>query len=463
MTDSRARRSAIVRFLLGLGLWTLAAHAVLAVPQVQGTLVVPFSRWQGALVERYLLTGPLMVAVDPSCSGLDVIALVVAAALAYPTAWPRRIVGALLGVAFLLFLNLVRIATLANASATTWFGTFHIDVWPTVLVAAAATWIAVWVRFTDREALPMPSLGTRRFLIWSILLLVTYGLAVSVLTDDGTLDRAARGAAHLAAACLTALGLQATVTERVLTVGNLQYLITPECITTPLIAFYLAGVLAAPLNWRARALGVVAALPIFSILAILRLLTVALPVAVDGTTLILTHAFNQLLTGAALLVAFSLWHRGGRSSVNAILVALLVSVAAVAVAAPAGPAMATGWARLLATLRLSVPPGLLPGTNDGDGQGALLIQPVFQIGLFAAAWFLARRHSSRIRWTVAGGALLASQGIFLAAQGWMHAAGLRPFSALAIRGWAVLVPVVCVLAAERALAPQDVKTQGAAA
>ena len=448
----RSTDATLFRFLLTLGLWTVAGQALLASTAVSAAVVVPFSRWQGTLAERYLLGGPLTVNVDASCSGLDVMALCLAATLSYPVAWRRRLGGAAIGVVLLFSLNLLRIAMLAGASQTMWFQTLHVSVWPTLLVAATAGWVVLWIRTVDR-ADDVLSPVARRFALWTAVMLAAYVVLVPVLTDRQVLDQGARVAANAAAGVLTTFGADASVNERVLRARGMEYLVTPECITTPLIAFYLAGLFAASIGWRARLLGVAACVPLFGSLAVLRLLTVAFPAVVLGSSLVITHAFNQILAGVAVLLAASLWWRGERSRTHAIVVAVIAAAAATAASAALGLRYAQAWSHLLQALALPVPPGLTPVAGDGDVQGAMVLLPIYQIALFAAACVVARRFAIPARWATAAAALLASQFAFLALQGWMEAAGIRPLSALWIRGWAVGVPLLLILAACRTAEP----------
>jgi exosortase/archaeosortase family protein len=415
--------------------------------------VVPFSRWQGTLAERYLLGAPLTVSVDATCSGLDVLALCLAATLSYPVAWRRRLGGALIGIVLLLSLNLLRIAMLAGASQTPWFQTLHVNVWPTLLVAAAAGWVALWIRTVDRADDVLSPIA-RRFALWTAGMLAAYVVIVPVLAEWQVLDQAARGAAHAAAGVLTTFGVDASVNERVLRARGMEYLVTPDCITTPFIAFYLAGLFAASIGWRARTLGLVACLPLFAALAVLRLLTVAFPAIVLGTPLVLTHAFNQILAAVAVLLAASLWWRGERSRTHAIAVAVIAAAAAAVASATLGLGYAQAWSTLLQALALPAPPGLTPVAGDGDVQGAMVLLPIYQIALFAAAWAVARRFAVPARWAAAAAVLLASQFAFLALQGWMDASGIRLLSALWIRGWAVAVPLVLIVAAGRTAEPR---------
>ena len=192
----RSTDATLFRFLLTLGAWTLAGQALLANTAVSAAVVVPFSRWQGTLAERYLLGAPLTVSVDATCSGLDVLALCLAATLSYPVAWRRRLGGALIGIVLLLSLNLLRIAMLAGASQTPWFQTLHVNVWPTLLVAAAAGWVVLWIRTVDRADDVLSPIA-RRFALWTAGMLAAYVVIVPVLAEWqillGRAGRRARG------------------------------------------------------------------------------------------------------------------------------------------------------------------------------------------------------------------------------------------------------------------------------
>lgn len=434
------------RFLLALVLWTIAGNAVLANAHVEAAVVVPFSQWQGDLAARYVVGGPLAINMVPGCSGLDVMALCVAALLSYPIVWRRRLIGAALGVALLLVLNVVRISALAVASETPAFQTMHVYVWPALLVGATLAWIAVWIRTADRPAAVTSSAGLR-FLLWSGAMLAVYAVAVQQLTEARVLDGAAREVAGMAARVLGALGTSASVTGNVLQARHVAYLITPECITTPLIALYLAALFATPLGWRARLFGVVACLPLFISLAVLRLLTVAVPPLILGSDLILTHAFHQILAGVIAVVAFAIWARGDRARRQAAGIALLVATVAAVVASVIGVGYARALAAVLHFANLPVPAGLTPAIGGGEVQGALLVMPVFQAVLFLSLAGVAWARATRARWGVSAGLLVVSQILLLAGMGWMEATGLPPLPPLLVRGWALAVPLLLALAA----------------
>jgi hypothetical protein len=357
-------------------------------------------------------------------------------------------------VTMLLVLNIVRISALAVASDTPAFQTMHVYVWPALLVGATLAWIAVWIRTADRPGAVTVSAG-HRFLLWSGALLAVYAVAVQQLTDARVLDGVAREVAGMAARVLGALGTSASVTGNVLQARHVAYLITPECITTPLIALYLAALFATPLGWRARLFGVVACLPLFISLAVLRLLTVALPPLILGSDLILTHAFHQIVAGIVTVVAFAVWARGERSRRQAAGIALLVTAVAAAVASVIGVGYARALATVLHAVHLPVPAGVTPVIGGGEVQGALLVMPVFQVVLFLALAGITWARATRAQWGIGAVVLIVSQLVVLTGMGWMEATGLPPFPPLLVRGWAIAVPILLVLAAYRVTASGD--------
>lgn len=441
-----------VRFLLALAFWTLVGNALLANSHVEAALVIPFSQWQGELAARYIVGGPLAISLVPGCSGLDVMSLCVAALLSYPVAWRRRLLGAGLGVALLFVLNILRISALAVTSQTPAFQTLHVYVWPALLVAVTLGWIVLWIKTAERRgANAGTGTGTgRRFVLWSAALLVVYVIAVQLLTDALVLDRAAKAVAGMAASLLTALGTEASVTGNVLRARHVEYLITPECITTPLIALYLAAVFASPIGWRTRVMGIVACLPVFVSLAVLRLLTVALPPLILGTDLILTHAFHQIVAGVVAVIAFAVWTRGERSRRQASGIALLAGTVVAVAASITGLGYARSLAGALHFAHLPVAAGVTPIAGDGDVQAATMVMPIFQVALFLALAAVGWRRPAVWHWATGLVVLIGSQLAVLAAMGWMESSGVPPLSPLLVRGWAVAIPALLAVAMFRA-------------
>ncbi|HEX6242960.1 MAG TPA: hypothetical protein VFZ61_18735, partial [Polyangiales bacterium] len=93
--------------------------------------------------------GAFPLQIVKACSALDAQALFAAAALAFPTRWPRKLLGLCLGVALLTLLNLLRIACLywVGLRAPDSFDAAHEEWLPAALVFAACVSFAGWARW----------------------------------------------------------------------------------------------------------------------------------------------------------------------------------------------------------------------------------------------------------------------------------------------------------------------------
>ncbi len=333
-----------------------------------------------------------------------------------------RIAGAAGGIGAILALNTVRIGTLGRAAASpAWFEALHVYGWPALLTLAIAGYVFTWMRFADRrcaapaasafrprtegtevlsrdEASANPASDrlsgplTRRFVLLTAVLFVPFIAASPLYLESGAVLVVAAFIARAAALGLRLFGIPAVATANVLSTARGGFLVTQECISTPLIPVYLAAVFASSNQWRWRAFGVVAMVPLFVGLGIARLLVVALPAALIGSPLFLIHAFYQLLLAMAVVLGAAFWRHG------------------------AGP---TAWRRALLggtvggllaylmapTYTSVVMTAFTAGTPLDDPQGAIAFLPAFQLGLYRRAVGGGFR-GSRWRRFVAGLALL---------------------------------------------------------
>lgn len=425
--------------------WSLALFGLIRLAWFETHAVLPFTRFQAALAERGFGVPPLPVDVTVACSGADVIALCTAAILAYPATRPVRLAGAAGGVLLILALNTIRIGTLGRAAGSAWFEPLHLYLWPTLLMVAIAAYVFSWMRVADtyRPAAPFsdpegaiiaaPRLLTRRFAWTTAVLVVLFTAASPLYLDSAGVLTVAVFVARGAAAALRLLGIEATASGNLLSTSRGAFLVTQECIATPLIPVYLAAVLASVRTWRLRAPALLAALPLFVALGVARLLVVALPPALVGSPLFLIHSFYQFLLAAVLVGVASAWRHGARET--ALRRALL--------GASAGAFLGYASAPLYAWLLRSAVSPVGPLT---DPQGALALLPAFQAGLFVA---LTVALFTWARWRSVGIGLAAlglSQAVFSAGLvfGARHG-GFIP-GVPGIRAWAVAVPALLVLA-----------------
>ena len=406
-------------FLLAALAWSLGLFAALRLPWVEKRLVVPLTQAQKQAADYYAGSPAVPVVATLECSGTDVLALCLAAILACPVPWRARLAGSAGAVAFILALNTVRIATLGHTAASPdLFRVLHLQVWPAILVLAVAGYVFAWMRQALVRAEQPQGIGdcetalaplVRRFAPRAAVLLVAFALCGPWIARSDTLLAAGAWLAGAAALVLAAAGLTAAATGNVLATSRGAFIVTPDCLATALVPLYVAAVFTARWTWRARAVALIAAVPLFAGLAMIRLLLLALPPALAASPLFLVHGFHQLVL--AVIV-------GGH----------LTSVV-------------LGGALALA------PHAPMDLTAPGDAQGALALLPAFQAGLLLALGMAAVLGWRRLLSAFA--LLLASQVGFLVFAGLADRGGLVPH-ALFLRAWAVGVPVVLTMVMLRA-------------
>jgi exosortase/archaeosortase family protein len=447
-------------FALRLIAWSLALFGLLRLPWVGIHILLPVTRLQAAAGSALVGPSSLPVEATLACSGADALALCLAAILAYPARWRMRAAGVAGGAAVILALNTLRIGTLGRAAA--WprlFDALHIYAWPAVLTVAIAGFVFTWMHASDRQrwarperakrvegADPVPTQTappappappehdwrvTRLFALVAATFLLLFTLASPLYLENARVLALAGVVARAAAFLLRVLGVSATATASVLATPRGSFLVTQECISTPLIPVYLAAVLVYSRTWWTRALWTAAGVPLFVGLGIARLLVVAVPAGLDTSPAFFIHAFSQLLVAAGMVCGLAIWRYGARAG------ALARAVAALA--------LAIAFVRLLgapythAILGFSTAP-----TAVGDSQGALMFLPAFQFGLFLALWVAAFIPSGWTRF-LCGASLLAAIQIAVAGGVQLLAshAGIAPL-VRDIRAWALLGPALII-------------------
>ena len=305
-------------FLLGALGWSLGLFALLRSPWVQERLVLPLTRLQKQVADHYAGSPPVPVAVTLDCSGTDVLALCLATIVACPVPWrtrlarkrgrhrprprpehrahrdprPRRhLAGAL--------------PCSPSPGLARDPGARHVGL--RLRLDASGPAATRWKEEGDSGEGGAVSVLMRRFAPRASVLLVAFALCAPWTTRSGALLEAGAWVAHSAASLLTAAGLTATAFGNVLATSRGAFIVTPECIATALIPLYVAGVLTVRLSWPRRALALVAAAPLFAVLAIARLLVLALPPALADSPLHLVHGFHQLVLAVAGVVLLALW------------------------------------------------------------------------------------------------------------------------------------------------------------
>ena len=417
--------------------WNLAFFALLRSQWFTEHATMPVARWQQAIAAWYGGGATCPVTVTAECSGADVMALAAGIIMAYPASWRRRLGGVALVLPALLLLNIVRIGTLSRvAGSPALFQALHLYVWPILLVAASAVLVVGWMRTASRERTPWP--GVRL----ALYALGGFALIVPLLATWSHLSTAFAFVAGGAGVVLRAFGAQAVANGAQLTTARGAFVVTSDCLLSPIIPLWVAAVLAWPLTRWQRVTGLVLTLPLIASIAIARLLVLAAPKALVASPLLIVHGFHQLVLFAALVGLTVAWAEPRRTGwahravarTGLLLVAVTLVSLAIAPFYDASILMAAGGLRVWAPHALST---LLP---PGDVQGALALLPVYQLALLVA---LVTAAGAPIRWrrlAVAAVAQWLSQVGLALVLGEMAHRGVE-WHALAVRAWAVALPV----------------------
>ena len=432
-------------FALRLLAWSLTLFGLLRLPWAATHILLPMTRLQATIGSAIVGPSSLPIEATLACSGADALSLCLAAIVAYPVRWRMRAAGVAGGTAVILVLNTLRIGTLGRAAASMrWFDVLHVFVWPAVLTIAIVAFVVAWIRAADRprstrgaidrqsvegaEAAPYPML-TRRFALVAAGFLLLFTLASPLYLESARVLALAVLVARAAAGLLRLVGVDATAAAGVLATPRGAFLVTQECISTPLIPVYLAAALVYSHTWRSKALWILVGVPLFIVLGIARLLVVAIPAEIAHSPAFFIHAFSQLLVGAGMVCGVAVWRYGARAGTSArIAAALALAIAFVYLLG--GPyTHAILWFQT---------------TAFDDPQGALMFLPAFQFGLFLALWIAAFVPSGWTRF-LCGASLLAAIQIAVAGGVQLLAsyAGMAPL-VRDVRAWALVGPALII-------------------
>ncbi len=448
LTDTPRAPTDALKFVLWGVAASLGLFGLLRLNWTEAHIVLPLTRAQAMLAVGVLGAPASPVIATLACSGTDALALCLGAILAYPVPWRTRLAGAGGGAALILGLNTVRIGTLGRvASSQAWFNALHVYIWPGVLTLAIAGYVCLWMRLADqrdtpsredREVFRAPQASSspypiappapqpsRRFVLLAAAFLLLFAAASPLYLQSPRVLALAGFIARAAAVILGVAGVSAHAAANVLWTPSGGFLVTQECISTPLIPVYVAAVCAYSKTRQRLILGVISTLPLFIGLGIVRLLVVALP-GVVASPMFLVHAFYQLLSGAVVVFLAAVWRHGGRAAFGHALTGVVVGILFVYLIGPS-------YTRMV-TLQAAVP--------LNDPQGAIALLPTFQVGLYLALWVAAY---AAVGWS----RFLAG----LAVLGLTQAAGLLALHVLAsysdltaqvrdVRGWAIAGPVL---------------------
>ena len=448
--------NAMLRFTLITGAWFVGLFGLMRLRWVEQTLLTPFAGVQQRVADQLTGAPSDLVYADASCSGGDPLALCAGAIFAFPANWGARLRGAAVGFTVITALNVVRLGHLSLiAENRSLLDLLHVYVWPGILILVAAAFVYAWMgrQGFDLGGGPGAAAGTggvaggvvlgaapRRFLLLAALLVAAYFATAPFFYESAGVDVIAGWIAVTGGTILTAAGTTATVEGPVIRNVHGAFIVTQECIFTPLIPLYLAAALAAPLGWGRRTGMLLATPAVFFALGVSRLLVLAVPAAVVGSYAVAIHAFSQTLV-AVLLVAVAAFRTagGGRRAAARAAVAVALGVVAAFASAPVLGAVAGGAVGGLQALAGHA------GHAFADSQGAWAILPAFQVGLFAALWIAVAGGGRSWRYALAGlGGVVLVQAVFgVPVDELAHHYGFDPHVGL-LRGWALALPTAAV-------------------
>ena len=459
-----AEGNAMLRFTLVTGAWFVALFGLMRLPWVERVVLTPFAGVQQRVADQLTGAPSDLVYADASCSGGDPLALCAGAIFAFPAAWGARLRGAAVGFTLITAVNVVRLGNLSLvAEDKALLDLLHVYVWPAVLILVAAGFVYVWM---GRQGFGAEGPGTapghgaaadgdvevasfggltlgdasRRFLLLAAVLVAVYFATAPFFYESAFVDVVAGWIAVTGGAILAAAGTTAAVSGAVIRTAHGGFIVTQECIFTPLIPLYVAGALAMPMGWRRRTAMLVATPAVFFAVGVSRLLVLAVPAAVIGSYSVAIHAFSQTLVAVLLVtVAAVRTAGGGRRGVARSAAAVALGTLAAFAAAPVLGVVVHGAVGGVQSLAGHA------GHAFADEQGAWAILPAFQVGLFTALWIaVAGGDRSWRRGLVGlGGVVVVQALVGLPVDELAHHYGFNPHVGL-LRGWALALPAAAV-------------------
>lgn len=440
---------------------SVALFGVQRLAWVEQHVLWPFTAAQ-AHAAQWAGGGPDTLArVGLACSGADAIALVAGAVAVWPAPWRARLRGIVIGTLLIVAVNIVRITSLVRITDLDRFNLMHETVWPAILALTALAFVATWMwRATDPASGEPPRSGsagpgasgpvtpavparTPR-LIWSpfartvtaaVVATVAFFAAAPWYLHSAAVAALAEWMAGAGASVLHAFGATARTQGPVLITARGAFMVTSECIMTPVLPIGVAAALTVPRTWAMRTLAVLAMGPLFVGLGVARLLVLALPEAIAASPVLWIHAFFQVLLAMVVIAAAAAWR------------ARRVGVEWMHVWARAGLAMACG-----AAVAIVIGPGYAEAVERTagtslhalDDQGAFAFMPAFQLGLLVALVVAVAARWRARQWAVALGAMILLQVAVVALAGvWLPDAA---WPVPGVRAWAVVLPLLLVAA-----------------
>jgi exosortase H (IPTLxxWG-CTERM-specific) len=105
-----------------------------------------------------VITGRYSLRIVKTCDAMEANLLFIAAIVAFPARWSKKLVAGAVGLVLLVAVNIVRICSLyfIGIYAAPRFELFHFEIWPLLLVAAAAAEFALLATWMQRPRAVAP-------------------------------------------------------------------------------------------------------------------------------------------------------------------------------------------------------------------------------------------------------------------------------------------------------------------
>lgn len=163
---SKGREFPVLRFVLLFASFEVCFYGLWMSEVFEKSLLPPYIRLLAlasssclsffgvsVFVEGVSMVSPdFSMVVSRGCDGLEAVALFWAAVLAFPSSAKRKLLGIFIGSSALAGMNCLRLITLfwAGTSASQFFETLHLVIWPgVILFTSVAMWL-VWARLETK-------------------------------------------------------------------------------------------------------------------------------------------------------------------------------------------------------------------------------------------------------------------------------------------------------------------------
>ncbi|HEY2903434.1 MAG TPA: archaeosortase/exosortase family protein [Polyangia bacterium] len=103
-------------------------------------------------IDGNLIAGRYALRIVKTCDAMEANLLFLAAILAFPAPWRRKMVALVAGLIVLVLANVLRICSLyfVGVHAPGAFETVHVEIWPLLMIVVAGAQFAWWARWTRR-------------------------------------------------------------------------------------------------------------------------------------------------------------------------------------------------------------------------------------------------------------------------------------------------------------------------